>query len=263
MKLFRIIFLVLIFIFIYLLIDTINGYIKTDEMYEQTKTIYYEQKQELDATSNVKETSVKNEAEKKEEPNKQIRTEFKTLIERNEDTFGWITIEGTSIDYPVIQAENNEFYLDHNFNKEEDEKGSIYIDYRNNLDEQDDNYIIYGHKIKDGTMFSDLTKYVGKETFIQYFKNNNIITFNTLYEDMKWQIFSACVVDLDKEDYHLYTKYKNREKYLEFLNNAKEKSFVKSDVELDENDKILTLVTCNFWFENSRVIIHAKLIEGP
>lgn len=261
MKLVGIIFFIFIFIFIFLLIDTINGYRKTDKMYEQTKNIYYEEKNELLEISISEELSIKNKIEIEEDPNKQIRVEFEQLLEKNEDTFGWITVEGTSIDYPVVQAENNEFYLIHNFNKEEDKKGSIYIDYRNNLDGQDDNCIIYGHKIKDGTMFSDLTKYVEKETFIEYFENNNIITFNILYKDMKWQIFSVYVVDLDKENCHLYTKYKNRDKYLEFLNNAKEKSLVKSDLELDENDKILTLVTCNFWFKNSRVIIHAKLIE--
>lgn len=261
MKLFKIILLVFIIVFIYLLIDTINVYRKTEEMYEQTKTIYNKQEQKSQEISITEETSNKNKTKKEEKANIQIKSEFKSLIENNKDIFGWITIEGTAVDYPVVQSENNGFYLNHNFNKEEDKKGAIYIDFRNNLDGKDDNYIIYGHKIRDGTMFSDLTKYVEKETFKEYFKNNNIIIFSSLYTDMKWKIFSVHVVDLDKEDYHLYTKYKNRDKYLEFLNNAKEKSLVKSDVELDKNDKIITLVTCNFWYKNSRVFIHAKLIK--
>lgn len=178
-----------------------------------------------------------------------------------ENVIGWINVEGTNIDYPVVQADDNEYYLTRNYKGEKDSYGSIYMDFRNVSVGRDDNIIIYGHKIRDGSMFSDLANYTNEGIYEQYFENNNIVTLDHNGERTTWEIYSAYVVNLDREDYYLFTIFKDREKYKDFLEESKERSLIKKDIELTENDTVISLVTCNFWYDNARVIVHGKLIE--
>jgi sortase B len=173
------------------------------------------------------------------------------------ETIGWVRIPGTGIDYPVVQTTDNEFYLTHNYKGDKDVKGAIYMDYRNDGIGQDRNYILYGHKMIDGSMFSDLVYYVQDGSYERYFNNYNTVKYDNYEEETEWKIFSVYVVDLDKEEYYLYTNYSEDKKFQEFIDRAYRKSILDTDIEVTIEDEIMTLVTCSFWYENSRVIIHA------
>ncbi len=177
------------------------------------------------------------------------------------DVIGWITIPGTAIDYPVTQTTDNDFYLTHNYLGNRDVKGSIYMDFRNEELGKNRNYNIYGHKMIDGTMFSDLMLYVQDGSYKRYFENYNIVKYDNLEIETEWKIFSAYVVNLDKEDYYLYTKYSTDENFQAFIDEINRRSIVNTDIDVGMDDEIITLVTCNFWYDNARVIIHAVRIK--
>src|SRR5699024_7294613 len=91
---------------------------------------------------------------------KSIRPGFEELLKQNQDVVGWITIDGTQIDYPILQSSNNEYYLTNNYNQGDSRAGSIFLDYRNDVSSSDLNTVVYGHRMKDGSMFQHLTKFL-------------------------------------------------------------------------------------------------------
>src|SRR5699024_6284321 len=122
---------------------------------DELQAIYY------DAPMEVEEQTSNKTAEK------QIRPGFEELLAENNDVVGWITIDDTKIDYPIVQGKDNETYLNRNFFHEETRAGSIFMDYRNDVkSDENKNMIIYGHRMKDGTMFQQLTKYLD-QTFVE------------------------------------------------------------------------------------------------
>ncbi|MBN2287273.1 MAG: class B sortase [Tissierellales bacterium] len=241
--------------------------------YEQDRTIFLRERQDM----TEKQTEANNESESSIESTTDSSTEVTTIIPstttisdnptqptidkeiaaQEGNVMGWISIEGTKIDYPVVQTTDNEYYLTHNYLGKKDVKGAIYMDFRNNWDSNDRNLIIYGHKMIDGTMFSDLSLYVQEGSYKKYFSDYGIITLDDFESETEWQIFSAYVVNLGKEDYYLYTKYRDDSNYQEFIDEIQKRSIIKSGIEVTLEDRILTLVTCNFWYDNARVIIHA------
>lgn len=253
----RVLFALLI-MFSFLLLNQYYQYKKSDIIYEEAREKYHlsvkNLKQALDI-ENLDETEKIKTNNHKKTISETKQKESNLVI--GENVIGWIKIEETNIDYPVVQSIDNNFYLDHNYLGEKDIKGSIYMDYRNDILGQDENHIIYGHKMADGTMFSDLTLYVEEATYKEYFNNHNIIKYDNPEETIEWKIFSAYVVDLDKEDYHIFTNYKSDEEFKLFIDDANRRSIVKSDIEVKLEDEIMTLVTCSFWYDNARVIIHA------
>ncbi len=288
-------FLVIFIISAGLLINTYYKSYKADKLYDEARNMYYENIEKvLDEKINNNEEEIENieeienagevveeilEEEYNENPSEEAQEEIsegesvqqepqqeessisKEDIVFEENVIGWINVDGTNIDYPVVQADDNEYYLNHNYKGERDSYGSIYMDFRNVSVERDDNIIIYGHKIRDGSMFSDLANYTNEGIYKEYFENNDTVTLDHNGERTTWQIYSAYVVNLDREDYYLFTIFKDREKYKDFIEDSKERSLVKKDIEITEDDTIISLVTCNFWYDNARVIIHGKLIE--
>jgi len=176
------------------------------------------------------------------------------LLLINEDIVGWIKIPNTAIDYPVVRAQDNEFYLNHNIHKKPAKSGSIFMDFRNGSLAKEKNTILYGHNMKDGSMFRDLLKY-REESF---FYSNPIIEFNTLYEDLKWEIFSVYVTSVDF--YYIETEFQSLDEYRIFLDSIKDKSLFEIDVKISEKDQILTLSTCSYEFDDARFVIHAKRV---
>ena len=289
-------FLVIFIISVGLLINTYYKSYKADKLYDEAREMYYkniedvlnkkisseeekdienseetnsleelvEEQVEEEATENPSEEPREENAQEEvvqQEPQQEENQISKEDIDFEENVIGWINIDGTRIDYPVVQTDNNDFYLNHNYKGERDSYGSIYMDFRNVSVERDDNIIIYGHKIRDGSMFSDLANYTNEGIYKDYFENNDTITLDHKGERTTWEIYSAYVVNLDSEDYYLYTIFKDREKYKGFIEESKERSLVKKDIEITEDDTVISLVTCNFWYDNARVIIHGKLIK--
>lgn len=190
-----------------------------------------------------------------------ILPEYQKLYDQNSDFAGWITIVGTEIDYPVMQAvpESSDFYLDHNFDGSEDINGSIFLDSRNNFEDQDDNLIIYGHNMKSGMMFGGLKQYLDEA----YWKEHKIITFNTIYEKAEYEIIAVClskVADEGEEGFRYYDFINagNKKTFNRYMKNIRELNVMSDDIEVSYGDKLLTLSTCNNYTEDGRLFLVAK-----
>ena len=186
-----------------------------------------------------------------------VNTDIAALLSINSDVAGWLKVNNTNIDYPVVKTTNNNYYLKHNLYKEKDKNGWIFMDYRNSTTSKVNKHtIIYGHNMYySGVMFGTLHKAYQKSWYTK--EENQIIEFNTLYKNLKFKIFS--IYKIDKTSDYLVTNFSSDEEFLKFVNMIQKRSIYKFDVEVNEDDKILTLSTCTG--ENSRLVVHAKLVE--
>lgn len=172
------------------------------------------------------------------------------ILSENTDYVGWIKIENTRIDHPVLRGKDNSYYLNRRFDHTESDLGSIFMDYRNIGQFIDQHTAIYGHYKKDGSMFADLHQYKS----IDFFNENKIITIEGLYKTQTYTIFSAYIVSADDYVIDLETGENNYEHY---LSSIAEKSMHPSTHPLDSSKKLLTLTTCSYEINNGRIIIHA------
>lgn len=185
-----------------------------------------------------------------------LKIGFDDLKKINSDVVSYISIPGTSINYPVVQSSDNEFYLTHSFDKKYNQAGWIYMDYRNDPYDYGKNTVIYGHRRKDGSMFASLNNLLKKDWFND--KSNRIIKLSNEKENSIWQIFS--VYKIHEESYYIMTKFKTDDIYQEFLDTIKKRSIFDFKTGININDKILTLSTC-YDLNGNRIVVHAKLIK--
>lgn len=178
--------------------------------------------------------------------------DFESLSQKNSDVVGFLKVSGTDIEQVVVQSKDNNYYLSHNFEKKQNSAGWIFVDYRNNLDSTDKNIIIYGHNMKNGTMFSSLKNVLNSEW--KENEENRYITFITESENTIYEVFS--VYQIENEDYYIKTNFKGNE-FNTFINTMKNRSKYNFNVDVSDNDKILTLSTCGN-NNKHRVILHAK-----
>lgn len=172
----------------------------------------------------------------------------------NNDYKGWITVENTDIDYPIVQGTDNDFYLKHDFNKNESISGCIFMDYLNDED-NDDNVMLYGHNMRNGSMFSKLQNFKENE----FFNQNNKIIIKDEDGSHSYEAFSVYV--LKPGDKLGQINYSSKEEFNEYIKYIKNKSFYNSDINVEKGDKILTLVTCTYEIDDARTIVHAKLVK--
>ncbi len=178
-----------------------------------------------------------------------------SLLSMNQDAVGWLRVNNTSIDYPVVQSHDNDYYLKHNIFNEEDKNGWIFMDYRNSTTILDSNTIIYGHNMYySDVMFGTLSN-VYKKTWYEN-PENLVISFDTIYESNKYQIFSIYKTPKTKD--YLKTYFANDDEFNEFIHLIQGRSIEDFGVEVTPSDKLLTLSTCTG--ENQRLVVHAKLI---
>ncbi len=193
-----------------------------------------------------------------ENETKEIIEEYKNLLDINEETVGWLKINNTKVDYPVVQAKDNDYYLKHNFKKEKDYNGWIFMDYRANTKTLSRNTIIFGHSMYySGVMFGTLYKVKHASWYKDI--DNQIIEFNTLYEKLKWQIFSIYVVP-NTNDY-LIANFSSDETFQDYLDMIIDRSIYDFNVPVSLSDKILTLSTCTGNNATDRLVVHAVLIK--
>lgn len=178
-------------------------------------------------------------------------TKLKTI---NEDTVGWIQVPNTNVNYPFVQANDNEYYLNHSFNKKKNNAGWLFMDYRNTKDLNNKNLIIYGHNRKDKTMFGTLKQLTNQNWFNN--KSNNIIKMSMESGNSNWQIFSVYIIETTND--YIKTSFQSDNEYQEFIDMIKNRSSVSFNTEVGTNDKILTLSTCHGSYK--KLVIHAKLI---
>ena len=187
-----------------------------------------------------------------------VLSSFHSLLDANEDIRGYIKMDESTIAYPVVQGIDNKFYLERNIYGDKTISASIFMDYRNNVDVLDDNTIIYGHNLNT-TMFNDLDFFVDEETRGEFYEANGIFRFDTVYKYMQWEVYSAYVVNKDDFNY-LITNFSSISTHRAFLDETLERSAVDWGIPVTTNDKILTLSTCNHWYNDSRTVVHARLI---
>lgn len=178
------------------------------------------------------------------------------LLKINPETVGWLTVPSTKIDYPIVQAKDNIYYLNRNFNRVRNIYGWVYMDYRNNINKADQNTIIYAHRTSNGLMFGSLSNVLNPSWFEK--TENHYISFNTPLENNFWQIFSVYTIR-ETNDY-LYTNFENDAQRMEFFTKLENRSIYDFGVNVSPLDQILTLSTC---FENSskRLVVHAKKLK--
>ena len=190
--------------------------------------------------------------------------QVKDLQMENPDIVGWIEIENTSINYPVLQGTDNEYYLSHNYKKEKSKKGSIILskDYDWNL--SSNNLLIYGHNVKNGEMFQDLLKYQDEE----FYKDHPIIRFTTEKKDVEYEIisvFKSMVYYKSEKDVFKYYNFINPEtekEYNEFVENVKNLSLYNIDETAQYGEQLITLSTCSYHTEDGRFVVVGKEKEN-
>ena len=184
-----------------------------------------------------------------------IDVDFNDLKNINPSTIGWIQVNGTNINYPFVQTNDNKYYLNHSFNKSKNSAGWIFMDYRNNISVLDKNTIIYAHGRLDNTMFGSLKNILTSGWLNN--KNNYIVKLSTEYENNLWQVFSVYKIKTTND--YLQISFISNESFLEFTDKLIKRSDFNFNTKVNENDKILTLSTC--YNEKEKVVLHAKLIK--
>ncbi len=184
-----------------------------------------------------------------------ISVEFNELKSINISTVGWIQVGGTNINYPVVQNNDNNYYLTHSFDKSYNTAGWVFMDYRNKVEELDKNTIIYAHGRYDKTMFGSLKNIVKSDWYNN--SNNYIIKFSTEYENTLWQVISVYHIPTTSD--YLQTKFVTNEGFTNFANKLIKRSVFNFNTSINQDDKILTLSTC--YNESEKVVMHAKLIK--
>lgn len=184
-----------------------------------------------------------------------INVNFDELKKINDNVAGWIQVNGTIINYPFVQAKDNDFYLVHSFDKSYNEAGWVFLDYRNNINELDKNTIIYAHGREDNTMFGSL-KNILKSNWVKD-KDNFVIKLSTKNENSLWQVFSIYRIPTTND--YLRVTFNNDDDFLNFSNMLLSRSNYNFNTSINGNDKILTLSTC--YNLKDKVVLHAKLIK--
>lgn len=184
-----------------------------------------------------------------------IDVKFNELKTINNDTKGWIQVNGTNINYPFVQATDNKYYLTHTFNKNYNSAGWVFLDYRNNINELNKNTIIYAHGRDDKTMFGSL-KNILKSGWLNN-TDNYIIKLSTETHNTLWQVFSVYRIPTTSD--YLKIDFYSNEDFLDFTNKLINRSKHNFNTTINEFDKILTLSTC--YNDDDKVVLHSKLIK--
>ena len=196
---------------------------------------------------------IENDNEDKED---KYKIDFKNLKEQNNDVVAFIKVNGTNIEYPVVKGTDNSFYLNHSFDKSYNSFGWIFANYSNIFDGSDKNITLFGHAMRDGSMFGSL-KNVLTDDWHNNTENLSII-FITEKETSLYQVFSTYKVEA--ESYYINNNFNSDEDYIDFLNKIKSRSNYDYNVDLTKDDQILTLSTC-YTNNKYRIVLHAKKIS--
>ena len=180
---------------------------------------------------------------------------FRKISSENKNIVSWLMVDGTNINYPIVQTDNNSYYLNHDINNDLKASGWTFMDYRNSTNLDDDNTIFYGHNLANKTAFGSLSNVFTDEWYKE--SNHYIVVFNN---DNKYiyQVFS--IYEIDPETYYLQTNFSNKNDYLEFLNTIKSRSIYDFNINMKKTDRIITLSTCTSDNKN-RKVVHAVKIK--
>ena len=190
-----------------------------------------------------------------------VLDEYKNLLNKNKRLIGWVKIDDTNIDYPVMQTTDNEYYLDHNLNQEYDKNGSIFMDKDCDVLKPSTNLILYGHHMKSGQMFGSLSLYSDKG----YYEKHPYIQFDTIYEKGLYEIMYVFRSRVYSEDeivfkYYQFIDAQSEQEFDSYMNDMEEMSLYDTGVTAAFGDRLLTLSTCDYQEKNGRFVVVAKKV---
>lgn len=249
----KVVFLVSIVVLTVMVILIINNFITSkqeNKVNEEIADIFHSSDIHIDTN-------------KREELNREfpeVQEQFLPLLEKNEDTVGWINLSDKNgkkiIDYPVLQCDDNSYYLTHDFYGRNSKSGAIFADYKNPItaESQPANIVLYGHNMQDGSMFAMLTRYYNfrnkNKSDITYYKEHPTLTFSTLYGTSTYKIFAGMMTNTKEIggevfDYHLVHNFASKAEFEDYCGKILDRStFYTPDVDLQYGDELLTLSTC-------------------
>ena len=185
---------------------------------------------------------------------------YKEIYEMNDHVVGWIKMEGTPMDYPVMQTpEEPNYYLYRNFDKKDSARGSVYAREVCDINEPSDNITLYGHNMADGSMFACLNNYIYQRNW----ENNSLIFFDTLYEYHTYKIFAVFKTSANIGEgfsYHQFVDAANEEEFNEFVSTCKKLAFYDTGITPVYGDKLICLSTCEYTLDNGRLVVCAVRI---
>lgn len=173
----------------------------------------------------------------------------------NNDFVGWIKINDTPVNYPVVHGKNNEYYLHHTFYGKSNFSGAIFMNAENTDIDLDQNVIIYGHNMKNKTMFQPLINFKEK----QFFEKNKYIILTVNNKEYKYEIFASYLIDANVDE--LKISFSSNEDFLNYIKKIKEKSLYNRNLNIKNDDKIITLSTCSYETKSTRIAVCGKLIK--
>lgn len=223
----------------------------------------------LDGTTNLSDEEIQ------EIQNKapSILEEYIGLYAQNNDLVGWIEVPGSEyINYPVVQSDDNSYYLEHNFKKEFAKSGNVFADYRNVLtaEKVSDNIILYGHNIWSGAQFAHLTRYFDSKTddMLSYYKEHPLINFDTIYEKGTYKIFACAMFNTNEERGEVFSyinkrSFSDKDDFNNFILDIMDRSVLWTDVDITYGDSIITLSTCDqrYGGEDDRCVVFARKVR--
>ncbi len=237
------------------LLNTIDIYEK-ESAKEVAQNISEDEEEKVESESKEKGETISTENEEQKQETERM-LQVKQLQEQNPDIVGWLEIENTNINYPVLQGTDNRYYMTHNYKKENSKNGSIFLDAKYNWNIPSNNLLIYGHNLGNGMMFQELLKYE-KESFYQ---EHPVIRFTTADEDTKYEIISAFksrVYHKSEKNvfrYYFFLNNESEEEYREFVKNAKNASLYPINATASYGDQLITLSTCSYHVQDGRFAV--------
>lgn len=233
------------------IIDFLNAHVQSDIVHKETLTLF-EQEPTEEEVNNLPEGYLK---------------KFASLYAKNPEIKGWIKINNSRVNHPVMQTNNNNYYLSHDFDKKNNRYGEPFADYRCTIgpaDQLNTNTIIYGHNSTLGRLFSDVKKY--KE--LSFYKSSPVINFDTVYEETEWKVFAVFVTNGSDDggyffQYHNFIQAQSEEHFDWFIRQVKRRSLINTTVDVEYGDKLLTLSTCSERadLEDGRVVVVARRVR--
>ena len=237
---------------VYKLFRIWQGYNMNEKTQGQVQELFYGQ-----SNSEVEELSGSEGKNNQTTAEQQMLHKMDAVIAVNEDTVGWIRVEDTVIDYVVVQGEDNDEYLHKDFYGEYNSAGTIFLDYRNEIGGQCQNLIVYGHRMKDDSMFGELGEYLD----YGFYQQHPAFTFITEEAEYDCEVFAVyrCTTEVD----YCQPTFSNDEDMLEYVQDCKDRSAHKMPVEVEAGDTIITLSTCDYALDPDygRLVVQAKLVE--
>lgn len=191
-----------------------------------------------------------------------ILEEYKMLYSLNQKLIGWVKIDDTYIDYPVLQTSNNEYYIDHNFDQEQDRNGSIFLDAACTILPRSTNLILYGHHMRSGRMFGQLNKYSSES----FYEEHKLIQFDTIYERGTYEVMFVFRSKVYGESeivfkYYQFINAASETEFNSYMREMAEMSLYDTGVTAEYGDELLTLSTCDYYTDYGRFVVVAKKVK--